>query len=175
MYNFLADVVVGIHLAFLLFTLLGQLVILVGVVCKWQWVRNPWFRFIHLAFIVFVAFEYMISFECPLTTWEYDFRTLALREDARSQGLKAEEIDAYVREHRRTQDERSFVGRFMNQIVFFEDLDPLHWAFAVGYITFAAIVIATFVFAPPRFKSRQPKTSAGPSHEAMDKPGVSPV
>ena len=129
-YSLLADLVEGAHLAFLAFTLLGQVAILVGLALRWTWVRNPGFRIIHLGCILFVALEYIVGIQCPLTTFEVHLRQLA--------GEKAL-ADA------------SFVGRLMHELVFvFNDLDPDHWAFTVGYCGFAALVAATFFFAPPR-------------------------
>jgi hypothetical protein len=148
MYSFLADVMVATHVAFLVFTLLGQLAILVGVCCGWRWARNPWFRCIHLAFIVFVAYEYVEGIKCPLTTWEEDLRELA--------GEKKME-------------DASFIGRCMNNIMFFEDLEWDHPAFGIGYVSFAVLVLATFVFAPPRFW-RQPVPASGVNPASITQP-----
>src|SRR5262249_52546070 len=107
-YSVLADAVVGLHFAFLVFTLVGQVLILVGAWRGWCWVRNPWFRCTHLAFILFVASEYVIDFECPLTDLEKHFRTLA--------GEEVEDV--------------SFIGRMLDQMVYiFDGLDTSHWGF----------------------------------------------
>ena len=41
---YLADGVVALHVSYVAFVVLGQLLILAGVVFRWQWVRNFWFR-----------------------------------------------------------------------------------------------------------------------------------
>ena len=33
-------------------------------------IRNPWFRYLHVAAIVFVAAEALLGIACPLTVWE---------------------------------------------------------------------------------------------------------
>ena len=55
MYGLLADLVVIVHFAYVGFVVIGQLLILIGIVLRWQWIRNPWFRLIHLAMILIVA------------------------------------------------------------------------------------------------------------------------
>jgi len=137
-FSFLADLVEASHVAFLIFTLIGQIVILVGVGLGWRWVRNPWFRCIHLACILFVAYEYIVGIECPLTDLEVYLRDLA-----------GEQRNA----------DASFIGRLLHRSVFiFEGVDTSHWGFLVGYVGFAIIVLATFVLAPPRF--RKARTTA---------------
>ena len=54
--------------------------ILVGLVFRWGWVRNFWFRIIHLAMIGVVTLESLAGIACPLTTWEQSLRTLGGQE-----------------------------------------------------------------------------------------------
>ena len=77
MYGFLADSMVGIHVGIMAFALFGLIAILLGVARGWGWVRNPWFRWIHVGLICVVAVESIFGVTCPLTTWERDLRTLA--------------------------------------------------------------------------------------------------
>ena len=56
-YVILADFIVAIHVAFMVYVVFGQLLILIGVVAKQGWVRNIWFRCSHLGAIFIVAFE----------------------------------------------------------------------------------------------------------------------
>jgi hypothetical protein len=72
-----ADAIVAFHTGYVGFVVVGQLLILLGVIFRWRWVRNPWFRVIHLACIAVVALEAMSHITCPLTTWERDLRDLA--------------------------------------------------------------------------------------------------
>jgi uncharacterized protein DUF2784 len=153
-FSFLADVVQASHLFFLVFTLIGQILILTGLALRWQWVRNPWFRTIHLVCIVFVAMEYIVGMECPLTDLEVYLRGLA--------GEKSS-------------DDWSFVGWLLNEVVFpFGGVDTSHWGFLVGYVSFALIVLATFLLAPPRWK-RKPEQSATQPEPIPASRGEAPV
>src|SRR5262245_34021435 len=76
-YSVAADVTVVVHLAFMLYVVLGALLIVAVALCGWKWVRNPWFRWTHLAAILIVVAETVVGMNCPLTDWEYDLRNLA--------------------------------------------------------------------------------------------------
>ena len=52
---YLADGLVALHVAYVAFIVLGQLLILAGLVFRWQWVRNFWFRLAHLVAIAIVG------------------------------------------------------------------------------------------------------------------------
>ena len=133
-YALLADVVVAVHVAYVGFVLLGQLAILLGLALHWDWVRNRWFRLTHLAAILVVAFEAIVGIDCPLTVWEYELRALAGQQAA----------------------EGTFIGRILHDLLFYQG-EP--WIFTTCYILFALLVLATFVFAPPRWRrSRLPAT-----------------
>ena len=54
-YAIAADALLFVHTLFVLFVILGLLLIIVGGLKHWQWVRNPWFRLSHLAAIGFVV------------------------------------------------------------------------------------------------------------------------
>src|SRR4051812_35104088 len=77
MYVFLADLMAGLHVGYVLAVVLGLLVTLAGGMLGWQWVRNRWFRMAHLTMIVGVVIRAAIWRECPLTWWERDLRELA--------------------------------------------------------------------------------------------------
>ena len=46
-YGVLADIVLVVHFAFVLFVLLGLIAIWVGALFRWSCVRNFWFRLAH--------------------------------------------------------------------------------------------------------------------------------
>jgi hypothetical protein len=131
-YSFLADMVVAVHFAYVAFVVVGQLLIVLGVIFRWRWVRNPWFRTLHLLAIALVAAETVLHINCPLTDWEDGLRALA--------GQPIEE--------------GSFIGRLLHSLFRFDDLDFDHWVFRAGYIGFAVLVLATFLLAPPRRRRR---------------------
>jgi hypothetical protein len=128
-YGFWADVISVVHFAYFGFVVLGQVFILLGIVRRWQWVRNLWFRAAHLLAIALVAIEAVIDMKCPLTEWER-----ALREKAGE-----------------TISDASFMARLANEIMFHE-FDE--WVFRIAHIAFAVIVVATFVIAPPRWRRK---------------------
>jgi hypothetical protein len=124
-YSFLADGIVALHAAYIGFVLVGQLLILFGLILGWAWVRNPWFRVLHLLAILVVGFEAVCGIECPLTAWEDSLRAFAGQTVAQG----------------------SFIGRMLHEAIFY-DCQP--WILDLGHIAFALLVLATFLLAPPR-------------------------
>ncbi len=124
-YGFLADLVVAGHVAYVSYVVFGQLAILLGIVRRWQWVRNPWFRWTHLVMILVVAWEALAGITCPLTNWEEKLRSLS------GQPITGD----------------SFVGRLLHNLIFL-DLPP--WFINGLHVGFAVLVLATFLVAPPR-------------------------
>ncbi len=128
----LADAIVVIHAAFVAYVVLGMLAIVVGIVLRWGWVRNFWFRVTHLAAIGVVVLETVGGVACPLTIWERDLR------------IKGGQ----------TGYSGDFVGYWAHRLIFF-DAPP--WVFATGYLLFGASVFLAFVFAPPRRSRKTPE------------------
>jgi hypothetical protein len=137
----LADAIVAIHVAYVSFVVLGQLAILIGLALKWQWIRNPWFRVIHLVAIVIVGLEAAGGVTCPLTEWEDQARLLA--------GQPVEQ--------------GSFIGRMMHNVLFYH---CPQWYFDVGHIAFALLVLGTFVLAPPRWRKQTEPVLTGSRAES---------
>lgn len=119
--QWLADLILIVHFAFVLFVTSGLLLIWAGAARGWHWVRNFGFRVAHLAAICFVAVEAMIGMACPLTVWE-----AALR------GAPAD---------------KSFVARWLHGLLFYSFPD---WVFTAAYVVFALAVAATWRFVRPR-------------------------
>ena len=63
-YGALANLILILHVGYVLFVVGGLILILAGGVRGWQWVRNPWFRAAHLAAIGYVMFEAWIGIVC---------------------------------------------------------------------------------------------------------------
>jgi hypothetical protein len=76
-YLLAADAVLFVHFSFVLFVVLGLILILAGGLSGWPWVRNPWFRLIHLAAIGVVVLQSWLGAACPLTVWEMSLRARA--------------------------------------------------------------------------------------------------
>ena len=131
MYGFLADVVVVVHFAFVAGVVFGQLLIVIGVLARWQWIRNAWFRCIHLLSILFVAFEYVFGITCPLTNLERYWRR------PHGAGLQSE----------------AFMIRLLRGL-FFCPVET-EGTLTVAACVFAGLVVLTFILAPPRFRRRR--------------------
>ena len=131
-YGLLADLMVAVHLSFILFVIGGEAAIVVGAMRRWTWIRNLGFRLAHVLAIVVVAIESLTGVICPLTTWEWELR-----------GRAGQAVE----------DDISFVGRLIRDVLYYE-LSP--WVFTTAYVAFALLVIVTFVVAPPRWKRREP-------------------
>lgn len=128
-YSLLADLVVGLHLGYVLFVILGLVAVLAGFVMKWNWVRNPWFRWVHFSMIAIVVVEALLSITCPLTTLE---NWLRMKSGATAQS-------------------GSFVGRVSHDLLF---IDLPQSTFVLLYCGFGALVLGTLLFVPPRSFSR---------------------
>lgn len=126
----MADLVALVHLLYVLFALGGQVMILLGGLLRWKWVRNMGFRVTHLTAVAIVALEAVIGMACPLTVWEYDLR----------QGA-GENVDTGV----------SFIARLV-RLVLYHDLPP--WVFTTAHISFGVFVIATIYLIPPRRRQK---------------------
>ena len=66
-YSLLADAVLAFHFLFILFVVLGGLLVL-----QWRWVI-----YLHLPAAVWGAIVEFFHLRCPLTPWEIHFRKLA--------------------------------------------------------------------------------------------------
>ena len=126
----LADIIVAFHFCYVAFTIGGELAILLGGILRWRWVGNLGFRIAHLASVVVVAGESLAGAQCPLTTWEYQLRTMA--------GQRAEE-------------QISFIARIVRSIIFY---DLPGWVFLLAYVSFALLVALTFLIVPVRRGAR---------------------
>ena len=116
----LADLVLIVHFAFVAFVVGGLALIWIGAAAGWRWVRNFWFRVVHLGAIVFVAGEAVVGMWCPLTVWEAELR-----------GASAE---------------KSFIAQWIHRVLFF---DFPEWVFSVAHVLFALAVVVSFVILPP--------------------------
>ena len=70
----LADAILVVHAAFVLFVVGGFAAILLGIALKRRFAFNPWLRGAHIAAIAFVTAESLLGLMCPLTTWEDELR-----------------------------------------------------------------------------------------------------
>jgi uncharacterized protein DUF2784 len=117
----MADALLVVHFAIAAFVAGGLASVWLGAALGWAWIRNPWFRYFHLAAIALVAAEALLGLACPLTVWEDFLRGAAPAE--------------------------SFVGRWVRRLLYY-DAPP--WAFTAAYVAWAAATIVTLKLVPPR-------------------------
>lgn len=131
----LANAVLVVHWAFVLFVVGGQALILTGWWRGWGWTRNRVFRVSHLLAILLVVAETWLGFACPLTTLEDVLRGAAHIEGA----------------------EMGFIARWLRGLLFYH---APAWVFVLAYSGFALLVIASFVWYPPRRGTQAPAPRA---------------
>jgi hypothetical protein len=117
----MADVILIVHFLIAAFIVLGLVAVWLGAALGWAWVRNPWFRWLHLGAIAFVAAEAVLGIACPLTVWE----------DLLRGGVRAE----------------SFVARWVQALLFYRAPE---WVFTVAYLAWTAATLVTLWLVPPR-------------------------
>ncbi len=120
-----ADTILFLHVAFVAFVVFGFVLILVGKLRSWFWVRNPWFRWTHLAAIGFVVVQSWFGAICPLTILE-----MALRRQAGDEVYSG-----------------SFIAHWLESILYYQ---APQWVFVVGYTGFGLWVVASWFWVRPR-------------------------
>lgn len=130
LYGVLADVVLLTHIGFVVFVVGGLLAVFVGGLCGRGWIRNPWFRSLHLVGIGIVVVQSWFGVICPLTTLE-----MALRDRAGEATYGG-----------------SFIAHWMQKLLYYE-APP--WVFAVVYTLFGLAVVSSWIaFRPRSFRQR---------------------
>jgi len=130
-----ADALLFGHVLFVLFVVVGLVLIIVGRFLDWAWVRNPRFRIAHLAAIGIVVLQSWVGVICPLTSWE-----MALRERAGEATYTG-----------------SFISHWLETLLYFQ---APAWVFTVCYTVFAVIVVASWVWVRPRRIAKRPTRDA---------------
>jgi hypothetical protein len=135
-YIVLANLVTVLHIGYVSFVVLGLLAIWLGGPLRWGWVRNRWFRAIHMLAIAIVAAETIIGMTCPLSIWEIELRELG-------------------GQHPQGGD---FIANMCRPWMGLDDVPDTHWAFKVMYIGFGVVVLGTLFLVPPRWKGNRKTT-----------------
>jgi hypothetical protein len=128
-----ADAILAMHFGWIAFVIVGQLLIMLGIVLRWRWIRNFAFRFLHLFMMVVVALESMFAVPCPMTVWERRLR-----------GLQPGDILQYT-------ESDSLIAQYLGNLIFVDsESGPGAIVFVTAYVSFAALIIVSFLVAPPR-------------------------
>ena len=127
-YRLLADVVLLMHFAVVVFVVGGLGLVLVGNMRHWCWVNSPQFRVAHIVAIGVIVVQAWLGRLCPLTILES-----WLREQA---GEAAYSV--------------SFVEHWVQRVLYYE---APFWIFALVYTVFGLLVVAAWWCFPPRTKT----------------------
>jgi hypothetical protein len=120
-----ADLVLLLHVLLVAFVVFGLLLILIGKVRDWVWVRNPWFRVMHLVAIGVVVVQSWFGALCPLTEFEMLLRSRA--GDTVYGG--------------------TFISHWLDAILYYQ---APAWVFAVCYTVFGLVVLGSWFWVKPR-------------------------
>lgn len=134
-YQLLADAVLALHLAIVIFVVGGLAFIIVGNLRAWRWANALWFRLAHLAAIAGVVTESWLGLACPLTSAEMWLRTQA----------------------RATTYRGSFIEHWLGRVLYWE---APTWVFTAAYSAFGFAVAATWWWFPPRSGQPADRTRA---------------
>lgn len=126
-YRVLADLVLVLHVAIVVFVVGGLVLVVVGNLRGWRWVNALWFRLAHLAAIAFVVAQAWLGMVCPLTTLEMWLRAKA---------------GAAVYSG-------GFIEHWLQRVLYY-DAPP--WVFVLAYSVFGLLVLATWLVYPPRWR-----------------------
>ena len=119
-----ADVILSLHVLFVAFVVVGLILIYAGHLNRWSWVKNRWFRILHLIGIGIVVLQSWAGVICPLTIWE-----MALRERADAETYSG-----------------SFSQHWLQSLLYYSAPE---WVFIVFYTLFGSLVIASWIIVRP--------------------------
>jgi hypothetical protein len=119
-----ADAILVLHVAFVIYVVFGLVAVYVGYFLNWQWVRNFWFRILHLIAIGLVVLESWVGMICPLTTWE-----MSLRREAGDAAYSG-----------------SFIQHWLQSLLYYSAPE---WVFILVYTVFGCLVLASWFIVKP--------------------------
>ena len=146
-YQRLADAVLVVHFAVVVFVVGGLVIVAVGNGLGWQWVNKWWFRVAHLGAIAFVAVQAWLGEWCPLTTLES-----WLRVQAGGAGYT-----------------KSFIEHWLQRLIFYE---APFWVFTLGYTVFGLLVLAAWWRFPPQRKKKSGRRDAQLANDVEAQAGI---
>ena len=120
----LADALLALHVATVLFVVGLLPLVLAGGALGWRWVRHFGLRLTHLGLMVFIAAQTWLGQLCPLTVWEQTLRRTA------GQGSYGE----------------SFIEHWLSRLLYW---DAPWWVFVAAYTGFAVVVLLAWWWVKP--------------------------
>jgi hypothetical protein len=124
-YQWLADAVLVLHFAIVVFVVGGLVLVVLGNALSWRWVNDWWFRLAHVAAIGIVVLQAWLGRVCPLTTLESWLRVQAGSPSYR----------------------QSFTEHWVHRLLYY---DLPSWAFVLAYTVFGLLVAVAWCYFPPR-------------------------
>lgn len=118
----LAVAILLIHLVVITFNIFGCVVVPLGAWRHWGWVREFWWRAVHLGAWVVVALQAVLGRACFLTIWQAD----------------AQGGVSHV---------QPLIESWIDRVVFWPF--PI-WVFAIAYVVLFLYVVALWIFVRPR-------------------------
>ncbi len=135
LYRLLADLILLLHVGFVVFVVIGLVLIFIGGWRSWSWVRRPLFRIAHLGAIGVVVAQAWMGQECPLTTLEMWLRGLA--GDATYPG--------------------SFIAYWLETLLYYQ-APPI--VFTLAYSGFGLLVLLSWWWVRPQWPRWQGRSAA---------------
>ena len=123
-YQLLADAVLSLHVALVLFVVGGLVLIIAGNLAGWRWANVLWFRLAHLGAITIIVAESWLHVACPLTSFEMWLRAQA-------------HATTYA---------GSFIEHWLQRLLYY---DAPGWVFTAAYTLFGLLVVASWWYFPP--------------------------
>ncbi len=124
-YRLAAELILVVHGLIVGFNVFGLCAIFGGLLFRWQWTRNPYFRWAHLITIGIVGIQGAFGVLCPLTVLEDHLRQMAGQEP----------------------EPATFISRWIHRLIFVNVPLPILNAIYIGA---AAFVVGAMFFFPPR-------------------------
>ncbi len=125
MLDILADFVLMLHFAVVLFVVGGLVLVVAGNFLGWNWVNLLWFRLLHLVAIGTVVAQAWFGVTCSLTILES-----WLRMQTGAEGYQT-----------------GFIEHWLHQLLFYE---AQSWVFTLAYTVFGLMVVASWWVFPPK-------------------------
>ena len=119
----MAQAVLGVHVAVILFNVFGLVAVPVGAIWNWRFVRIGWWRVLHLLSLAAVAAQALAGRACFLTIWQDDLTAASV------------------------QPATPLIVRWIDQLVYWP---LLIWVFAALYALVFAYAVALLWLVPPQ-------------------------